>query len=78
MDPLTQGLLGAATAQFGFRQKIGRDATWMAFLAAMAPDLDILVQQGPHFANLPTNGFDRALAHRALLQLSQQQSVLPE
>lgn len=41
MDSLTQGLLGAATAQLGFRQRIGRDATWMAFGAGAAADLDV-------------------------------------
>ena len=29
MDSITQGLLGAATAQLGFRQRIGRDARIM-------------------------------------------------
>ena len=42
MDPLTQGLLGAATAELGFRQRIGPRATLMAFGAAMTPDLDLL------------------------------------
>lgn len=42
MDPLTQGLLGAATAQLGFRQRIGGASTaWLAAGAAMAGDLDI-------------------------------------
>ena len=42
MDPLTQGLLGAVTAQLGFRQRIGSaSATWLAAGAAMAADLDI-------------------------------------
>ncbi|MBN1943583.1 MAG: metal-dependent hydrolase [Phycisphaerae bacterium] len=41
MDTITQGLLGAATAQCGFRQKIGRDATWAAFVAGVLPDGDI-------------------------------------
>ena len=43
MDTITQGLLGAATAQLGFRQKIGRDATWVAAAAAIVPDLDIFI-----------------------------------
>jgi inner membrane protein len=42
LDTLTHGLLGAAVANLGLRQRIGRDATWAAFLAAMMPDLDIL------------------------------------
>ncbi len=43
MDPFTQGLLGAAIVQCGPRQKIGRDASWVAFAAAISPDLDIFV-----------------------------------
>ena len=42
MDPLTQGLLGAVTAELGFRQRIGPRATLLAFGAAMTPDLDML------------------------------------
>ena len=41
MDSLTHLLVGAATAQLGFRQKLGRAATWMAVLAAAVPDIDI-------------------------------------
>lgn len=42
MDPLTQGLLGAVTAQLGFRQRIGgAGVTWLAAGTAMAADLDI-------------------------------------
>ena len=42
MDPLTQGLLGAVTAQLGFRQRLGgASATWLAAGTAMAADLDI-------------------------------------
>ena len=44
MDPLTQGLLGAATAQLGFRQRIGgASTTWLAAGTAMAADLDIFI-----------------------------------
>ncbi len=43
MDPITHGLLGAATAQVGFRQKIGRDATWVAAVTALLPDLDLFI-----------------------------------
>jgi len=35
--------VGAVTAQLGFRQRIGRDAAWVAVVAAVAPDLDILL-----------------------------------
>ena len=44
MDPVTQGLLGALSAQLGFRQKIGRDTTIAAALGAMTPDLDVLAK----------------------------------
>jgi len=40
MDPLTQGLLGAVTAQLGFRRGIGRDASWVAATTAAAADLE--------------------------------------
>jgi inner membrane protein len=43
MDSITQGLLGAATAQLGFRQHLGRDATWVAAFAAYTPDLDSFI-----------------------------------
>ncbi|MFP4054783.1 MAG: metal-dependent hydrolase [Phycisphaerae bacterium] len=43
MDSITQGMLGAATAQLGFRQKLGRDATWVAAFAAYSPDLDSFI-----------------------------------
>lgn len=43
MDPVSQTLLGAVSAQLGFRQKIGRDATWAAALAAASPDLDLFL-----------------------------------
>jgi inner membrane protein len=42
MDPLTHVLLGATTAQLGFRQRLGAGATWAAVAAAVAPDLDTL------------------------------------
>ena len=43
MDTITQGLLGAVTAQLGFRQRIGRETTWVAAAAGIMPDLDILI-----------------------------------
>jgi len=66
MDTITHALLGAVTAQLGFRQRIGRDATWVAVAAAMSPDLDIFA--GPLLA---AAGFDVAhlghmAAHRGL------------
>lgn len=44
MDTITHGLLGATIAQLGFRQRIGRDATWVAAAAVVVPDLDVLVE----------------------------------
>lgn len=49
MDTITQGLLGAVSAQCGFRQKIGRDASWAAFAAAVLPDLDIFFSRIAHW-----------------------------
>jgi len=43
MDTITQGLLGAVTAQLGFRQRLGPRATWAAAAAAVAPDLDVFI-----------------------------------
>ncbi|MCX5682622.1 MAG: metal-dependent hydrolase [Planctomycetota bacterium] len=64
MDPITHGLLGAAVAQLGFRQRIGRDASWLAAAAAMAPDIDILV--APLITRLGSNGNNHFLEHRGL------------
>lgn len=41
MDPVTHILLGVTTAQLGFRQRIGRDASWVAAMAATVPDWDV-------------------------------------
>jgi len=72
MDTITQGLLGAVTAQLGFRQRIGRDATWVAAAAAVMPDLDILLlpfveamgSESPRIARLVSH---RALSHSLLV-----------
>ncbi len=71
MDSVTQALLGATTAQLGFRQKIGRDATWVAAAAAYAPDLDVLAPRiagwlgyDDPFVGLTTH---RALTHSLLM-----------
>lgn len=44
MDPVTQGLLGAAVSQACFTKKLGRKAWQLGALAGMAPDLDILIR----------------------------------
>ncbi|MBN1555294.1 MAG: metal-dependent hydrolase [Phycisphaerae bacterium] len=67
MDTITQGLLGAATAQCGFRQKIGRDATWAAFFAGVLPDVDIFFAPIAHWLgqSQPMDGlrYHRGLTH---------------
>jgi inner membrane protein len=59
MDTVTHMLLGAATAQLGFRRRIGPSATWMAAGAAALPDLDIF------FGRWATSSIDgsAALSH---------------
>ena len=71
MDTITQGLLGAATAQLGFRQRIGRDATWVAAAAAVVPDLDIFIAPllsltGIEAGDLAQQRFHRGLTHSLL------------
>ncbi len=66
MDPITQGLLGAATAQLGFRQKIGRDATLAATVAAIAPDLDIFITPLLSLVGAEVNSMTSAYIHRGL------------
>jgi len=66
MDTITQGLLGAVTAQLGFRQRIGRDATWVAAAAAVLPDLDIFVTPLLSLTGVETDGMSSMHYHRAL------------
>ena len=66
MDTITQGLLGAATAQLGFRQRIGKDATWLAALAGIVPDLDIFVQPLMTLSGRETDDFTRTVIHRGI------------
>jgi len=72
MDPITQGLLGAATAQLGFRQRIGREATWVAAAAALVPDLDIFTGPllrlgGAQIGWTESVRYHRALSHSLLM-----------
>lgn len=46
MDPITHGLLGATVGQLGFRKPLGKKAVIWGALAAMTPDLDVLVKFG--------------------------------
>lgn len=66
MDSITQGLLGAVTAQLGFRQKIGRDATWVAAGAAIVPDLDILVTPFLALTGAEVDSTTSLMIHRGL------------
>jgi len=66
MDTITQGLLGAVTAQLGFRQRIGRDATWVAAGAAIIPDLDILIQPLTTLSGTENDELVRFVYHRGL------------
>lgn len=72
MDSITQGLLGAVTAQLGFRQRIGREATWLAAGSAMVADLDFLVRPMLSLAGVATDematmSFHRGLSHSLFL-----------
>lgn len=42
MEPVTQGLLGAAVGQLGWRHRLGRRALLWGALVGMVPDLDVL------------------------------------
>jgi len=65
MDSITQGLLGGVIAQLGFRQRIGREATWVAAGAAIVPDLDILLTPLMAALGLETGPLDRIVVHRS-------------
>jgi inner membrane protein len=43
MDPITQGLLGAAVGQLAYGRALGRRALGWGALVGMAPDLDVLM-----------------------------------
>lgn len=66
MDTITQGLLGAVTAQLGFRQRIGRDATLVAAAAAVAPDLDFLLGPIVGLSGSESAEMARIVGHRGL------------
>jgi inner membrane protein len=66
MDTVTHILLGAVTAQLGFRQRLGAGATWAAAIAAASPDVDVLIDRaiGAHGAQFVA--IHHLLAHRGL------------
>ena len=66
MDPITQGLLGAATAQAGPRQKLGPAATWVAAGITVVPDLDIFVTPLMSAVGADVGAMDRSVLHRGV------------
>jgi inner membrane protein len=72
MDDLTHALLGAVTAQLGFRSRLGRSAPWVAAAAAMLPDVDVsfprlLTLMGEHLQPLDSLRYHRGITHSLLV-----------
>jgi inner membrane protein len=67
VDTVTHILLGAVTAQLGFRGRIGPGATWAAVAAAAAPDVDVVLAPIVASTGIETGeGFEHFAAHRGL------------
>ena len=66
MDTITHGMVGALVAQLGFRRRIGRDASWVAALAAVTPDLDMLVTPFLSLTGAETDQFTSVVIHRGI------------
>ena len=71
MDSITQGLLGAVTAQLAFRQRIGRDAGWAAAATALIADADSYIVRGLGLtyagqADLAHMAYHRGISHSLL------------
>jgi len=66
MDTFTHGVLGAVTAQLGFRQRIGREAAWVAAAVALLPDLDMTAVSVKSLFGLPRMSLDMMVIHRGL------------
>ncbi len=66
MDTITQGLLGAVTAQLGFRAKLGAKAPWIAAAVAVLPDADSLLVSALHLAGGDAGPFATLRHHRGL------------
>jgi len=66
MDTFTHAVLGAVTSQLGFRQRIGREAAWVAAGIAIIPDLDMTVLSVKSFFGVPKMTFDMMVVHRGL------------
>jgi len=66
MDSITQVLLGAVTAQLGFRQRIGKDASWVAAGTALIPDLDLLTSPILSLTGVEHTDSDMFVMHRGV------------
>ena len=66
MDTVTHILVGAATAQLGFRRRLGRGATWAAAAAALVPDLDMLAGRVMSDAAAHVPAAQNMMIHRGL------------
>ncbi len=66
MDTITQGLLGAAMAQLGFRQRLGRETTFVAAAVGIVPDLDMLVSPVLRIFGSAPDEFARLTIHRGI------------
>jgi inner membrane protein len=59
MEPITQGILGAAVGQVGFHKQLGRKALLWGAVIATLPDLDILIRW-------PSDPFLNLIHHRGI------------
>lgn len=66
MDSLTHALIGAVVGQLGFRQRIGRETTWVMAGAAMLPDLDTLAAPLMNLSGVEVDGLTRMTIHRGI------------
>jgi inner membrane protein len=66
MDPVTQGLLGAVIGQLGFRQRIGKETSWLAAGSAMAADLDVFLTPLMSLSGIEHGEFGLLATHRGI------------
>jgi len=66
MDSITHGMVGALVAQLGFRDRIGRDATWVAAGSAIIPDLDMFVTPFLSLTGAETDDLTSVVIHRGI------------
>ncbi len=52
MDTITQGLLGAAVAEAGFSERLGRRAVWFGAACGLMPDADVVMRVAGEWASL--------------------------